>query len=89
MLAVTVGGRSTDVSLTDLEAAALILVILQAESEVPLEGLAEELGLSDRQFGMGLGLLILEGKVRIRPGPGGFVVRLAAGEAKRLTRPNP
>jgi hypothetical protein len=68
--------NSLQVELTDREAAILILVVLQAEGEVPLGGLAEELGLSGRQFGMGLGLLILDGKAMIRHSPEGFVVRL-------------
>jgi len=79
MPAPAVGGNSTEVQLTDREAAALLLVFIRSEGELPLDGLAEELGLSDLQFGMGLGLLILEGKVKIREGPGGFVARLAGG----------
>jgi hypothetical protein len=62
------------VALTDPEAAALILVVLRSEGEVPLAGLAEELGLSDRQFGMALGLLIRERQVRIRAGAEGIVL---------------
>lgn len=75
MPAAAVGGNDTEIQLTDREAAALLLVFIRSEGELPLEGLAEELALSDRQFGMGLGLLILEGKIRIREGPGGFVAR--------------
>jgi hypothetical protein len=36
--------------------------------------LAEELGLSHRQFGMGLGLLIRDAKAKIRQGAEGLVV---------------
>ncbi len=67
---------SLRVELTDLEAAALLTVVLRAEGEVLLRGLAEQLGLADRQLGMGLGLLILDGTGRIREEPKGFVVFL-------------
>jgi hypothetical protein len=60
--------------LTDEEAATLIRVVLQSEREMPLASLAEELGLSDRQFGMGLGLLIREGRAKIREGYAGLMV---------------
>jgi hypothetical protein len=60
--------------LTDEQAAVLIRVLLRTEAEMPLMGLAEELGLSDHQFGMGLGLLIRDAKAKIRQGPEGLVV---------------
>ncbi len=66
--------NSIRVEVTDPEAAALIRVVVCSEGEVLLAGLAEELGLSDRQFGMGLGLLVREGQVRIRKGAQGFVL---------------
>jgi hypothetical protein len=51
---------------------------------MPLAGLAEELGLSHRQFGMGLGLLIREGQIGIDESAKGLLVRLAKapGQAK-------
>ncbi len=75
---VEAGVEALGVELTDSEAAALIRAVLQAEGEVALGGLAEEMGLSDRQFGMGLGLLILEGKAQISRASDGFVVRFTA-----------
>jgi hypothetical protein len=65
--------------LSNEQAAYWIQVLLRLESEMPLAHLAEELGFSDRQFGMALGLLIREGKARIRDAPAGLrVVRVEA-----------
>jgi cytochrome b subunit of formate dehydrogenase len=66
--------------LTDKEAATLIRVVLQIEPELPVARLAAELGLTDHQFGMGLGLLIREGKLKMRETPSGLMVRLAKAE---------
>jgi len=65
--------------LSKTQAAVWIRVLLRLEAELPLARLAEELGLSDHQFGMALGLLIREGKARIRDAPAGLrVVRVEA-----------
>lgn len=60
--------------LTDAEAAALIRVVLQAEPELPIARLAEELCLTEYQLGMGLGLLVRSGEAKIRQEPEGLVV---------------
>lgn len=60
--------------LTKKQAAAWIRILLRLESEMPLSHLADELGFSDRQFGEALGLLVREGKARVRDGPGGLRV---------------
>jgi hypothetical protein len=44
------------------------------QPELQLVWVAEELGVSDHAVGLGLGLLIREGKARIRDGPDGLRV---------------
>jgi hypothetical protein len=55
-------------------AATWIRVLLQLEPELPLARLADELGFSNRQFGKALGLLIREGRARVRDAAGGLRV---------------
>jgi hypothetical protein len=51
-----------------------IRALLRLQPALRLAHLAEELGLSDRQFGQALGLLIRRGKARVRKAPGGLCV---------------
>ncbi len=72
-------------------AAVWIQVLLRVEPELSLTRVATELALSDRQLGRGLGLLIREGKARIRQGPGGprveRVEAIRRGEQSMFGRP--
>lgn len=73
------------------QAAVWIRALLRVEPELSLAHLAKELGFSDRQLGRGLGLLIREGRARIRKAPGGLrVIRVEAvrrGELPTVERP--
>ena len=51
-----------------------IRVLLRLEPELRLADLAEALGLSNRQFGQALGLLIRQGEAGVRKAPGGLRV---------------
>jgi hypothetical protein len=69
--------RRRDSEIGKLRQVALwIQVLLRVEPELPLSRLAEELGVSDRQVGKALGLLIRERRVRIRDAPAGLRVIL-------------
>ncbi len=61
------------------QAATWIRVLLRLQPDLPVAWLAQQLGLSDRLIGLGLALLIRQGKARIRRGAGGLrVLRVEA-----------
>jgi hypothetical protein len=71
------------------QVAVWIRALLRLEPELRLPGLAEELDLSDRRFGQALGLLIRQGKARIRKAPGGIrVVRVETAYQERPPMPH-
>jgi hypothetical protein len=71
------------------QAVVWIRVFLRLEPELRLSDLAETLGLSDRQVGRALGVLIRRGKARVRMAPGGLrVIRVEPAPPEQPPMPH-
>jgi hypothetical protein len=72
------------------QTAVWIRALLRLEPELSMARLAEELGLSDRQLGVGLSLLIRRGQARVREAPAGLrVVRVEPAHPRGSPTPMP